>query len=227
MVDVPSRSDDPRRPSTLLAGAEPIISGSLAMQVHCRNCGAVREIPKYHGAMLVTCPDCQWQEMVPPYRHLAESLGHEAGVAFKARQEHQEVVLELLGEAARMSPSRFAQFCAEMFTERGFDVSITEGAYDREHALELREGHETIFVTCAPGDHRYTVDDLERLAGAMRHDGVERAICVTTGTFDDACPAFAEERGIELMDGHALLERLADVPLEEIQAWVESGQTSS
>jgi restriction endonuclease Mrr len=197
---------------------------SAAMQIHCRNCGAALEMPDFHGTMPVTCPKCRWQETIPARRHLSETLEHRAGDAFAARERHRADVRELVARVAAMSPGRFDRFCAAMFAASGYEVSLADRTFDQSHALELRSGAEKVSVACTPGSHRVSVEDLEGLAGSMRHDHADRAIYVTTGTFDDACADFAAETGLELVDAEALVDWLTDAPLEQLGRWLDPAE---
>ncbi|MCP3903190.1 MAG: restriction endonuclease [Planctomycetes bacterium] len=196
------------------------------MQIRCRNCGAIRAIPKYHGSMLVTCPDCEWQEMLPPRRHLPKELDHRAGDAFAARAQRQAAVRALLDEVSPLSQHRFEQFCASLFSSRGHEVALADQMFDESHALELRSGSDSVFVACRPVEHRVTVDDLERLAGAMRHGSAAGGICVTNGDLDDACQAFATDAKIELIDLDRLVELLTDVPIEQLREWIDPAEVT-
>ncbi|MHC4903778.1 MAG: hypothetical protein ACYTGD_19235 [Planctomycetota bacterium] len=61
------------------------------VQVKCRRCGAAKELPDQHGPITVVCPVCRWRETYPARRPLPEKLAHDAGAAFKAHQQHEQL----------------------------------------------------------------------------------------------------------------------------------------
>lgn len=190
------------------------------MQIRCRNCGVAQDVPAFHGSLLVTCPECDWQETLPARRHLPKSLDNRAGHAFQARAEHETAVHGVVDQLPALTPRRFTNFIAAMFAADGYDVALADPMFDQSHALELRAGTTRVFVACRPGTPSIPADDVERLVGSMRHSGADHATYVTTGTFDEACAAFAE--AVDLIDGQRLLKQLVNEPFEKLQAWLEA-----
>lgn len=178
--------------------------------VQCRQCGEVTRLPDYHGAVSVVCPSCRWREVYPARRHIAEKLLHAAGAAFKEHARREEIVARLLDRLRGMPAHEFEQFCARLFELRGYTVVATDQARAQGHALALHHGNSVTYVACrrSLGHEAVGPEELENLAGAMRHDAVSHGIFVTTGSFTDECHAAAAAAGIELIDEEVLRRQI-------------------
>jgi len=159
------------------------------------------------------CPGCSWGETYPARRHLSKKLTHDAGAAFKARQRHDVAMGTAIDRLQELSPRAFEQFCAKLFSVLGHGVVPADAALVQSYALQLHDGAAVTYVACkrALGDEAVTREEVENLAGAMRHDGVRLGAFVTTGTFAEACREVAEKAGIELIDREGLRQRLESV----------------
>ena len=190
------------------------------VQVRCRRCGEARELPDYHGAITIVCPVCRWSESIPAHRPLPKELSHEAGAAFKARQRIEQLAANALERLQESSPREFEQFCARLFELQGHSVVAADAALAQSHTLELHDGNAVTYVACkrALGHETVSLEEVENLAGAMRHDGVQRGIFVTTGTFDPESRRLAEAAGIDLIDGEALRMWIDSVNLQALDA---------
>ena len=128
---------------------------------------------------------------------------------------------ELVEKIRLLPPADFEEFCADLFAESVYAVAPVDQATHTSHALELKQGDEITLVACRRGgaEHRVQQEDLENLAGAMRHHGAVGGIFLTTGSFTDDSRAYAEEKGIELIDAEELQERIAKLEAGVIQKW--------
>ncbi|MHC4127871.1 MAG: restriction endonuclease [Planctomycetota bacterium] len=187
-------------------------------QVKCRRCGEVIELPDFHGAKTVVCPGCNWGETYPARRHLSDKLTHDAGAAFKARQRHEVAMGTAVERLQGLSPRAFEKFCAQLFSVLGHGVVPADAALVQSYAFQLHDGAAVTYVACRRtlGDEAVSRDEVENLAGAMRHDGVRLGAFVTTGTFAEACREIAEKAGIELIDREALRRRLESVDSHDL-----------
>jgi restriction endonuclease Mrr len=188
------------------------------VQVKCRRCGEARELPDHHGAITIVCPVCRWRESYPARRPLPQKLAHEAGAAFEAHQQHEQLAASAIDRLQTLSPREFEQFCARLFEVQGHTVVPADPARAQSHALELHDGNAVTYVACkrSLGLEAVSVEEVENLAGAMRHDGIASGIFVTTGMFSAKSRKAAEDAGIELVDGEVLHRRLDSVDLSAL-----------
>ena len=188
------------------------------VQVNCRRCGETKELPDHHGPITIVCPVCRWRETYPARRPLPEKLAHDAGAAFEAHQQHEQLAASAIDRLQALSPLEFEQFCARLFEVQGHTVVTADDAHAQSHALELRDGNTVTYVACkrSLGQEAVSLEEVENLAGAMRHDGVASGIFVTTGSFTPKCRQAAEDAGIELIDGEVLHQRLDSVDLSAL-----------
>jgi restriction endonuclease Mrr len=188
------------------------------VQVRCRRCGAAKELPDHHGPITIVCPVCRWRETHPARRPLPEKLAHDAGAAFEAHQQHEQLAASAIDRLQALSPLEFEQFCARLFEVQGHTVVPADDARTQSHALELRDGNVVTYVACkrSLGHQAVSLEEVENLAGAMRHDGVGSGIFVTPGTFSPKSRKAAQDAGIELIDGEVLHQRLDSVDLSAL-----------
>jgi hypothetical protein len=183
------------------------------VQVMCRRCGEATELPDHHGAVSVVCKVCNWRESYPARRQIPRKLTHDAGAAFEARHRREAAMEIAIDRLQALTPRAFEQFCAKLFELLGHEVVPADAAFVQSHTLVLHDGAAVTYVACkrSLGNEAVTREEVENLAGAMRHDGVRLGAYVTTGTFADACRDVAEAAGIELIDRDALRRRLDSV----------------
>jgi restriction endonuclease Mrr len=188
------------------------------VQVTCRRCGQAKELPDHHGAITIVCPICRWRESYPARRPLPEKLAHDAGAAFEAQQQREQLAASAIEQLQALSPLAFEQFCARLFEVQGHAVVPADAGRAQSHALELRDGNAVTYVACKRSASQGVVslEEVENLAGAMRHDGVGSGIFVTTGSFSAESRKAAEAAGIELVDGEVLHQRLDLIDLRAL-----------
>ncbi len=188
------------------------------VQVKCRRCGETTDLPDHHGPTTIVCPVCRWRETYPARRPLPEKLAHDAGAAFEARQQHEQLAASAIDRLQALSPLAFEKFCARLFEVQGHTVVPPDEALAQSHALELHDGNAVTYVACkrSLGGEAVSLEEVENLAGAMRHDGVASGIFVTTGSFTAKSRKAAEDAGIELVDGEVLHRRLDSIDLRAL-----------
>lgn len=188
--------------------------------IRCRNCGALAEVPDYHGALLVVCKQCEWQETHPPRRPIAKSMDGQANAAFLAHEERLRAAGKRLERAQSLSPRSFVRFCAELFEQADYEALPSD---HEAYAFELRRGEEVVYVACEQrsADHTIKLEDLKPLAGALEHDKVDRGVFVTLGTFAEPCERAATRADIELVDGAALRLKVAFADTDRLDQWLD------
>lgn len=198
--------------------------GLNVREIRCRNCGKLLDVPKYHGTMHIICPQCEWHETLPARKPLPKKLSHKAGSAFAAVHQKEIAAEDALEKIRHLSQRNFEEFCADLFAESVYVVTPVDQAMETTHALELKQGDELTLLACRRGaaEHRVQREDLENLAGAMRHHNAIAGIFLTSGSFTDDSRAYAEEAGIELIEGDDLPERIATLDADVIRKWCEA-----
>jgi hypothetical protein len=110
------------------------------------------------------------------------------------------------------------QLAAALFEANGYTVAVR--ANDPDADLELRRrGHTkaNVLVCCRPaGVGPVGAKPVRELFGTLVAAGVEAGWVVTSGTFAPEARAAATERGLELIDGEGLIERLRQLPSDDL-----------
>ena len=105
-------------------------------------------------------------------------------------------------------PTRFEQFCAELYRELGERVEVTPPIADGGFDLKMFGPRGKTLVECKCFHPSQSVGRpvLQKLFGAEAVEGADRLVVVTTATFSKEALAYAEAVGMELVDGDALVE---------------------
>lgn len=103
-------------------------------------------------------------------------------------------------------PTQFEYFCAELYSSLGYRVEITPAVADGGFDLRMFRGGEKTLVECKCFGPSNPVGRpiLQKLYGANAVEGASYLILVTTATFTKDAIAYAQQVGIELVDGSAL-----------------------
>ena len=117
---------------------------------------------------------------------------------------------------------RFEQLCAAYFQALNFRVEETgfgDGAVD----LRLfREGlPHPVIVKCKAWKWRVGVTEVEELRELMAIEGARQAIFMTTSKFAKDATDFAQGKGVTLIDGAGLLDKLRRLPAEQQAAMLK------
>ncbi|MBS0660911.1 MAG: restriction endonuclease [Verrucomicrobia bacterium] len=119
-----------------------------------------------------------------------------------------------LEELLQIDPKHFEELMGEVFRREGYAVqeTLSRGA-DGGIDLRLRRGADTAVVQCKrwASTRKVGAPVLHQILGVSTAEGFQHAILVTTSGFTAEARSFAGQNGIELVDGQALLRRLAAV----------------
>ncbi|MDO5084207.1 MAG: restriction endonuclease [Arachnia propionica] len=104
-------------------------------------------------------------------------------------------------------PTRFEQFCAELYRELGHRVEVTPPIADGGFDLRMFGPGGKTLVECKCFHPAQSVGRpvLQKLFGAGAVEGADRLLVVTTATFSKEALAYAEAVGMDLVDGDALV----------------------
>ena len=119
--------------------------------------------------------------------------------------------LPVLERIRRLSWQDFEEFVADIYRGEGYLVEKTGGARaDGGYDLVLLRENFSVLVQCKHWlAHQVGVSRVRELAGAMKKVGATGGVFVTTGAFTPAARQFATGMPMELVDGKALVRRLA------------------
>ncbi len=126
--------------------------------------------------------------------------------------------LPSLTELQALPTSALRQLAAALFEANGYTVAVR--ANDPDADLELRRrGHTkaNVLVCCRPaGVSPIGAKPVRELFGTLVAAGVEAGWVVTSGKFAPEAQSAASERGLELIDGEGLIERLRQLPTDDL-----------
>lgn len=108
------------------------------------------------------------------------------------------------------NPTDFEALCADLFNRLGYDAELTPRTNDGGYDILLYAGAERIIVECKcyAEAHKVGRPSIQKLVGANRLVLAERMLFITTSGFSNAAVTYAEQAGVELIDGHALIDLL-------------------
>jgi restriction system protein len=117
---------------------------------------------------------------------------------------------------------RFEETCAAYFAALDYTTRVAPSRLGGGVDIALcapGAGAPSIVVQCKPWDaYRIGAKPLRELRAAMTAAGVGEGMLVTSGRFTAEAAAFAARENIRLVDGAALLSRLAELPPEKSAA---------
>jgi len=114
----------------------------------------------------------------------------------------------------KLTSDQLESFITGLFRREGYRVELSATA-GSEHGLDLtvRRDAETVLVHCKNWKAaQVPASEVQDFHSAVAVAGASRGILVTTGKFTPEARRFAEGKGLELLDGQALKERLAAGP---------------
>jgi restriction system protein len=136
-----------------------------------------------------------------------------AGVSAWRRRHRQGLVTDVAQAQSAsvldgMSWREFESLVGEAFRLQGFRVEETGGGSpDGGVDLVLGKGSERFFVQCKQWKaYKVGVDVVRELYGVMAARGAAGGFVVTSGTFTADAKAFADGRGVNLVDGQRLFD---------------------
>ncbi len=137
-----------------------------------------------------------------------------------------------LHDLQTMDPLAFERYIGQLFELEGYGVQYTERSGDGGVDILLcrpgrgwsrREG-DLALVQCKRYASQHTVGspELQQFSGALRHHFAHEGYFVTTSFFTPAAKEWAEQEGIQLIDGLDLLRWRTHVARRERVRWLLS-----
>ncbi len=138
----------------------------------------------------------------------------EADEAKKVDQDRYFAKVRELEDAHRLSPTDFETLVGRLFNSLGYQVATTAATGDGGVDLILTNQGETEIVQCKRYKGNVPVQTVREFYGVMVSRRCSKGYIVTTGHFTTAGKAFAQGKGIQLIDGPELAEMLSVAQLE-------------
>jgi len=100
-------------------------------------------------------------------------------------------------QLADLPAEEFALWCGHLFERFGYDVHLRAGTPERTSDLALERDGRKALADCPLAPETGVVDRLacQSLVGAMVGAGIPHGILITTGSFTEACRAYAQALG--------------------------------
>ncbi len=117
-----------------------------------------------------------------------------AGLLDQSPAEFEETVATILAKA--------------ILAQNGYEVAVVGGANDYGADIIARSQNGQLVIVQCKRYHlgrKVSSPEIQMFNGALRHYGASRAIFVTTASYTPSAIAYAEQNGIELVDGPRLL----------------------
>lgn len=107
-------------------------------------------------------------------------------------------------------PINFERLCLELFESLGYVVKLTPPTNDGGYDILLNKGAEKTIVECKcySIEHRVGCPSIQKLVGANNIVLADKMLFITTSDFSAAAISYAEEVGVELINGNKLMELL-------------------
>jgi len=128
-------------------------------------------------------------------------------------------------QLADLAAEDFACWCGDLFERFGYDVNLQAGTPERSSDLALERDGRKALADCPLAPETGVVDRLacQSLVGAMVGAGIPHGILITSGTFTDACRAYAQALGdftIDLIDGDDLRRTVGALTGSALMKWL-------
>lgn len=107
-------------------------------------------------------------------------------------------------------PTDFEKFCAELFEKMGYCTEITLQTNDGGYDIILLRNDEKTIVECKCYSHKNKVGRpaIQKLVGANNIALADKMIFITTSDFSSYAVSYADEVGVELINGCKLIQML-------------------
>lgn len=107
-------------------------------------------------------------------------------------------------------PTNFEGLCSELFESLGYVAKQTPPTNDGGYDILLSKGAEKTIVECKcySIEHRVGRPSIQKLVGANNIVLANKMLFITTSDFSVAAISYAEEVGVELINGNKLMELL-------------------
>lgn len=137
-------------------------------------------------------------------------------LVFARGRRRRRIHAQTLDELLALDPSQFEHAVAQLLADEGCrSVRVHGGAGDLQADVTARAPDGTsVVVQCKrfrPGNKVGSPVVQSFIGMAAVHHGAGRGMIVTTSTFTGPAAALATRHGIELVDGDALVQRIARV----------------
>jgi restriction endonuclease Mrr len=122
------------------------------------------------------------------------------------------------GELQALPADRLRLLVAALFEVHGYTATVRTNDPDIDVELRLR-GHPkpSVLVCCRPGSAGpIGAKAVREFFGSLVAASVDAGWIVAAGGFAEDAPAAATERGIELIDGEGLIDRLRQLPSADL-----------
>lgn len=109
-------------------------------------------------------------------------------------------------------PTDFERLCSKLFENMGYIAKLTPPTNDGGYDILLNKGTERAIVECKcySIQHKVGRPSVQKLVGANNIVSAEKMIFITTSDFSSAAISYAEEAGVELINGYKLMELLEE-----------------
>jgi hypothetical protein len=116
-----------------------------------------------------------------------------------------------------LEPGEFVSFLAELWRERGWQVSLKERADETHFILGKRgDGKRGVIYVFPTTSSTVTERHLKQFVGFCRKRGVDVAVVATQGAFADGARRVAGQRGVHLLDRSTLENTVEEGGFEEL-----------
>lgn len=117
-----------------------------------------------------------------------------------------------LAELQGMDPTRFEQYVAQLFRQKGYRVVLRGRKGDLGVDLELtKPGGKQAIVQCKRYHNTVGPKIVRELYGTLIHEQVPHAFLVTTAVISDAAREWAKFKPMTLIDGETLVKIAASL----------------
>ena len=121
--------------------------------------------------------------------------------------------IQTLIDNFRDEPSKFEEFCADLYRKMNYTVKVTPKVNDGGYDLILHKNNEKSIVECKCYALRHSIGRplIQKLVGANQQAQADRMIFITTSYFTDEAVEYAKEVSVELINGENLMKCIKDV----------------
>lgn len=126
------------------------------------------------------------------------------------RQESLEMMLKKVSDLLSMNPYQFEHLCGSLLEQLGFhDIVVTQKSNDKGVDVIASKDGEKYVVQCKRYKSMVGSPDMQTFIGAMKNEGAERGVFITTSGFSREAELMAESNNIELIDKNILAKLLS------------------
>ena len=115
---------------------------------------------------------------------------------------------DIVGEF-KAHPTRFEEFCAELFQREGFRVEVTSATGDGGFDLKIIRPDGFLYIAeckCYEVSSKVGRPAIQKLVGANAAERANGMIFITTSSYSSQAISFAAEAGVLLIDGAQLIQ---------------------